>query len=85
LTIPASSTVTPALPRPIKLGNRKYWPEGDYRRYVAALRGLPPPPPQPDDDHLISAKELRKRLGNVSNMWLHRHVQRSTDADQAAA
>jgi hypothetical protein len=73
------------LPRPIKLGNRNRWPNRAWREWLAKMEGLPPPPPQPDDDHLIDSKELRRRLGNVSNMFLHRHMERSTDADQAAA
>jgi hypothetical protein len=73
------------LPRPMKLGNRNRWPNRAWREWLANMKGLPPPPAQPDDDHLIDSKELRKRLGNVSNMYLHRHMDRSSGAEDAAA
>jgi hypothetical protein len=78
---------TPKLRPPTIIGNRKFYSKRDYREFVAACAAQPVPLPQPDDEDLITAAQLRAKLGNVSDMWLHRHTARDArqDATETAA
>jgi hypothetical protein len=58
------------------IGRLRYWRRGAIRQYLAQVAGEPAPAAQPDDEHLIQAKELRRLLGGVSDMWIHRHSRR---------
>jgi hypothetical protein len=63
------------LPDPhARIGGRKFWQRRAIREYLAALANQPAPASQADDDYLIGSTELKKVLGNVSDMWLHRHA-----------
>jgi len=73
------------LPDPLVIGRLRYWRRGGVRRYLAEVAGEPAPSPQPDDEHLMQAKELRKMLGGVSDMWIHRHSRRAAQTDEATA
>ena len=73
------------LPDPLVMGRLRYWRRGAIRRYLAKVAGEPAPGPQPDDEHLLQAKELRQILGNVSDMWLHRHSRRPDCVQRSAA
>jgi len=61
-------------PRPLIINGRQYWQTGAIRRWCAAKAGDPPPEPRADDENLITTKEVRVRLGNVSAMWIYRKL-----------
>jgi hypothetical protein len=63
-------------PSPLaKVGGRNVWTKGQHRKYIAKLKGEPHMP-QSDDDDLMTAAQVKKALGGVSSMWLHRHIER---------
>jgi hypothetical protein len=82
---PRATTRKVILPDPIVIGRLRYWRLGAIRKYLAEVAGKPEPAPQPDDEQLMKAKELRRMLGGVSDMWLHRYSRRDTERDGAAA
>lgn len=82
---PKPTKPTKELPEPLVIGRRRYWSRGAIRGYIAEEAGKPAPAPQPDDEHLIQAKELRRMLGGVSDMWIFRHSRRDTERAGAAA
>lgn len=66
------------------VGGRRLWKNRTQRCWEHKQKGLPgEPEPKPDDDQYRTAKQVRKSLGDVSSMWLHRHMRRGTD--EAAA
>ena len=67
-------------PRPIRLGGRNYWRLGELRRYVAQAAGESSPSSQADDEHLLTAAAVRRRLGGVSAMWIHRRLNETRSA-----
>jgi hypothetical protein len=73
------------LPAPAaRIGGRKFWKRRSIREYIAQVSNQPAPGDRPDDDYLIGSLEVRQMLGNVSDMWIHRHSRRP-DAPQSAA
>jgi hypothetical protein len=73
------------LPPPAaRIGGRKFWKRRAIREYIAIVSSQPPPGERPDDDFLITSLEVRQMLGNVSDMWIHRHSRRP-DASASAA
>ena len=73
---PPAARRSPTLPDPLVIGRLRYWRRGAIRQYLAEVAGEPAPAAQPDDEHLLQARELRRLLGGVSDMWIHRHSRR---------
>jgi hypothetical protein len=73
----------PLLPPPLVIGRQRFWRLGGVRNFVAQVAGEPAPAPQPDDEHLIQARELRKMLGGVSDMWVWRHSRRAAQSAES--
>lgn len=73
----------PAFPQPIRMSGRNFWRLGTIRRYVAEVAGEGAPPAQADDEHLLTARAVRTRLGNVSAMWLHRRMREAGEHEVA--
>jgi hypothetical protein len=82
---PRGATRKVILPDPLLIGRLRYWRLGAIRKYLAEVAGEPAPAQQADDEHLMQAKELRRMLGGVSDMWIHRYSRRDTERDGAAA
>jgi hypothetical protein len=82
---PKPTKQTKDLPEPLVIGRRRYWRRGEIRCYLAEEAGKPAPAPLPDDEHLLQAKELRRMLGGVSDMWIFRHSRRPDCEQQSAA
>jgi hypothetical protein len=65
-------------PKPdLWVSGRKRWKRRTRRVWVAAQAGEPPPPPLPDDEVLEDSNAVRRALGDVSHMWIHRHSVRA--------
>ena len=73
------------LPEPIFIARLRFWRLGAIRQFLAKVAGDPAPAPQADDEHLIQARELRKMLGDVSEMWIFRHSRRPKPDESRAA
>jgi hypothetical protein len=57
----------------------------ELREYEAALAGKPPPPPlSPEQERWLTARQVRERYGNVSEMWLWRRRREAEAAPDAA-
>jgi hypothetical protein len=63
----------PPFPDPsVTIAGRHFWTKGQKRRWLAACAGLPEPAPRSDDEELLTSRQLRRELGDVSAMWIWR-------------
>ena len=65
------------------IGRRRYWRRRQIREAVALAAGEPMPPTQRDDEELVQAREVRRLLGGVSDMFLWRHARRGSESSAA--
>ena len=71
----------PPLPKPVYVGNQRRWKLSDVLNYERALAGDPPLEQfDPADERWLTSAQMRKRFGNVSDMWLWRRRQPAAPA-----
>ena len=72
----------PIFPRPVYRGPIRMYRLSELLAYEAALSDQPPPPPlSPAEEKWLSAKDVRSRYGNVSEMWLWRRRREAEAAE----
>ena len=64
----------PAFPQPDYYGKNRRWPLSALLKYEAELRGEDHPGLPPEDERFLTAAQVRKRYGGVSDMWLWRRL-----------
>lgn len=65
----------PTFPQPGYFGKNRHWKLSDLLNYEAALKGEAAPPSlDPAEERYLTAAQVRKRYGGVSDMWLWRRL-----------
>jgi hypothetical protein len=59
-------------PLPVNFSDRNHWPLSDLIAYEHELAGKPPPDPL--NETYLTAAQVRRRYGGVSQMWLWRRI-----------
>lgn len=70
----------PAFPQPVYFGKNRHFKLSSLLAYEAALKGEPPPALDSIEDCYLTASQVRKRYGGVSDMWLWRRLNYEREA-----
>jgi hypothetical protein len=76
--------VKPHFPIPVIFRRQRHWRLSELLIYEAAAAGLPQPAPlNPEDEVYLTAAQIRKRYGDVSDMWIYRRLAERNSAEAA--
>jgi hypothetical protein len=73
----------PQFPPPDYYGRNRYWKLSDLLKYEAACRGEAHQGLAETEDCYLTASQVRKRFGGVSDMWLWRRLNQRSEAEAA--
>jgi hypothetical protein len=76
--------VKPSFPSPVIFRRRRHWRLSELLAYEAVAAGLPQPDPlDPEDERYLTSAQIRKRYGDVSDMWIWRRLAERNSAEAA--
>jgi hypothetical protein len=80
---PSKADPKPSFPAPTYFGKNRHWKLSDLLHYEAELAGLPFAEIAASDEIYLTAAQVRKRYGNVSDMWLSRRLNHTRQESQS--